>query len=33
MLITRQNTALAATLKARNRTIRGFYVAACIACS
>jgi hypothetical protein len=33
VLITRQNTVLAATLKARNKTMRGFYIAACIACS
>jgi hypothetical protein len=33
VLITRRNTALAATLKARNRTMRGFHVAACVACS
>jgi hypothetical protein len=33
VLITRQNTALAATLKVRNKTIRRFYVVACVACS
>jgi hypothetical protein len=33
MLITRQNTTLAATFKVRNKTMRGFYIAACVACS